>query len=454
MFGIGLWYVDDLMVQLPVIDSQSEVPVYRQLHIGLRDAILAGVLRDGERLPATREMAQQMGLNRATVSAAYALLEEEGLISGQVGRGSFVQYRGGETREISFATSRPAEELFPLEEIRTVTAEVMRKSAGVVLQLGSPFGYEPLRQYLMEEAMAEGVFDPEEDDLVVTSGCQQALDLIRKAVLEPGEAAVVEEPVYPGVRNAFAERLKLSGPGVKIVTPSFRNPTGYTMTMAEREELARGSERLLVEIDIYSRLRYEGEALPTVRSLGCGRRCLLLRSFSKIAFPGLRVGWVIGPKAVVGKIATAKQWTDLHSDQLSQAILVEFARGGGLERHLARVLAAGRERLRATVETLEAVLPAGSRFTRPEGGMNLWVTLPEGCDAGAVLEKAKRVGVSYLPGRYFGVERGFGESLRLSFAGLSPGRIAEGLRRLEPLFQEEARVAARMKEPAPEMAMV
>ncbi len=444
-----------MLSQFPKIDDQSELPVYRQLYIGLRDGILAGVLRDGERLPPTREMAQHMGLNRATVSAAYALLEQEGLISGQVGRGSFVQYQGGPpTKEISFATSRPAEELFPLEEIRTLTTEVMRHSAAAVLQLGSPFGYEPLRQYLMEQAAAEGVFDPEEDDLLITSGCQQALDLIRKALMEPGETAVVEEPVYPGLKNAFEGRLSLSGTSIKFVTPSFRNPTGYTMTLAERYQLAQGQERLLVEIDIYSRLRYTGDPLPAVRALGCRHRCLLLRSFSKIAFPGLRVGWLIGPRPLVAKLAAAKQWTDLHSDQLSQAILLEFARTGGLDRHLARVLAAGRERLRSIVETLEAVLPPGSRFTRPEGGMNLWVTLPEGCDAAALLEKARRAGVTFLPGRYFGLESGFTESLRLSFAGLSPGRITEGLRRLEPLFSEEARIAARMKEPAPEMAMV
>ena len=450
------------MIQLPQINGQSEVPLYRQLYEGLKASILAGALKDGERLPPTREVALQLSMNRATVSAAYALLEEDGLISGQVGRGSFVQNKPpAESREISFSTSRPAEDLFPLEEMREVTAEVMRRSAAQVLQLGSPLGYGPLRAFLMEEAIGEGVFDPEEDDLLITSGCQQALDLIHKALISPGGMVLAEEPVYPGLRNAFGRTLTVdqgqSAIEAHIVTPSFHNPTGYTMNLAERREIAeatRTGRRLLVEVDIYARLRYEGEALPTIRSLGAGSQALLLRSFSKIAFPGLRVGWVIGSKALIQKLATAKQWTDLHSDQLSQAILLEFARSGKLEAHLGRVLDAGRKRLSTTLETLQEILPQGSRYTRPQGGMNLWVTLPRGCDSSAVLEKARRQGVTYLPGRYFSVSAPMNESFRLSFAGLSPARIVDGLRRLGPLFEEEAKIASHYQDPMPEMAMV
>ncbi len=444
------------MIQLPQIDVQSDQPVYRQLYAGLKSSILAGQLGDGDRLPPTRDLAIQLGLNRATVSAAYALLEEDGLMSGQVGRGSFVQNKANPDAEISFATSRPSGELFPLDEFRDTAQEVLARHALQILQLGSPFGYGPLRSYLIEEAIAEGNFDPEQDDLLITSGCQQALDLIQKALIPRGSLVLAEEPVYPGLKNAFPGALTVdagaAGIEAMLVTPSFQNPTGYTMNLAERESLVSG-RKLLIEVDIYSRLRYFGSALPTVRSLGV-RNSLLLRSFSKIAFPGLRVGWVIGNKAMVQRLATAKQWTDLHSDQLSQAIMLEFARTGRLERHLAKVLEAGRLRLTATLDSLAKVLPVGSSYTRPEGGMNLWVTLPRGCDSAVVLEKARREGVNYLPGRYFSLSAPFHESFRLSFAGLSPSSIAEGLRRLAPLFEEEALIASRYHDPVPALAMV
>lgn len=447
------------MLRLPPIDAHSGQPIYRQLYEALKHSIMTGALRPGDRLAPTRELAQEMGLNRATVSAAYELLEADGLISGQVGRGSFVQ-----SREISFATSRPAEDLFPLEDFRAATEEVIRSKASQILQLGSPKGYGPLRDYLVEEAMEEGAFDPAVDDLLVTSGCQQALDLIQRTLINPGSLVLVEEPVYPGLRNAFQGRLtanpNASAIQAQVLTPNFSNPLGRTMNLEERKALLREaerSERMLIEVDVYSQMRYKGKALPNLRQLGAARQTLLLRSYSKIAFPGLRVGWVIGPREWIQRLGQTKQWTDLHSDQLSQAIMLEFARSGRLKSHLERVLAAGRAALAATISGLEEALPPGSSFTRPEGGMNLWVSLPAGCQAEAVLEEARREGVSFLPGKHFSLTQPYRENLRLSFAGLSPARIEEGLRRLKPLFAAEAQRAqsvADNREPLPAMAMV
>ncbi len=444
------------MLRIPPIDGASATPIYRQLYEGLKHSIMTGALRPGDRLAATRELAAELGLNRATVSAAYELLEADGLISGQVGRGSFVQ-----SREISFATSRPSEDLFPLEDFRATAEEVIRSKASQILQLGSPMGYGPLRDFLVEEAIEENTFDPASDDLLITSGCQQALDLIQRTLLAPGMQVWVEEPVYPGLRNAFAGRLTPDATAsARLLTPTFANPTGRTMTLEERKAAVKDAERedrLLIEVDVYSRLRHSGKSLPALRSLGAKRRTLLLRSFSKVAFPGLRVGWVIGPREWILRLGQTKQWTDLHSDQLSQAIMLEFARSGRLETHLERVLAAGREALAITLKGLEDALPKGSRYTKPEGGMNLWVTLPEACDAEAVLERARRAGVSYLPGRHFSLRAPYRENFRLCFAGLSPSRIEEGLRRLKPLFAEEALRASQSDnqlDPLPEMAMV
>jgi 2-aminoadipate transaminase len=178
---------------------------------------------------------------------------------------------------------------------------------------------------------------------------------------------------------------------------------------------------------------------------------VLLRSFSKISFPGLRVGWALGPKPLIDRLRQAKEASDLHTDQLSQAVLLEFAESGRLRAHLERVLQAGAERLRATLDACREFLPAGTRWTRPEGGMNVWVRLPEPLDAGELLPRARKEGVAYLPGRLFAVSRREPGTLRLSFAGLPPERIRAGLEILGRVFTAEIEAASKNLGPAQAM---
>jgi 2-aminoadipate transaminase len=168
-------------------------------------------------------------------------------------------------------------------------------------------------------------------------------------------------------------------------------------------EAARAAGVPVVENDPYGELRYEGQPLAALKQLDANGGTVLLRSFSKASFPGLRVGWVVGPKPLLDRLRHAKEAADLHSDQLSQAVLLEFAESGRLEAHRKRLLEAGGERLRVTLEACREFLPAGTRWTRPEGGMNLWVSLPEPLDAGELLPRAQKLGVAYLPARYFAV---------------------------------------------------
>ena len=177
----------------------------------------------------------------------------------------------------------------------------------------------------------------------------------------------------------------------------------------------------------------------------------MLRSFSKVSFPGLRVGWAVGPKPLIDRMRQAKETTDLHTDQLAQAVLLEFAQSGRLAAHRQRVLEAGAERLRATLDGCREFLPAGTRWNKPEGGMNLWVRLPEPLDASQLLPRAEREGVAYLPGRYFAVSRQEPGALRLSFAGLPPEQIRKGLAILGRVVAAEFDSASRRFEPAPAM---
>jgi 2-aminoadipate transaminase len=485
------------------LDSNAESPLYKQLFEQIAQQIRSGQLAQGERIPATRELAGLLGLNRTTVSAAYEMLEAEGLISGHVGRGSFVT--GGPTPRasagvdwtalldrgdsppparassapdgISFAFSRPSRDLFPLDEFRASCSAVLaRHDLADILQLGSPAGYEPLRRYLLDDARRTNAAAPG-DDILITNGVQQALDLIGRVLLRPGDTVAVEDPIYPGLRNLLAgtgaqlcgipsaaagmdpvqlERaIEREHPRMIVVTSNFQNPTGVTVPLAARRALLDAARRAaipLIENDAYSDLRYTGEPLPALKQLdegGCG--VVLLRSFSKVSFPGLRVGWAVGPRPLIDRLRAAKEAADLHSDQLSQAVLLEFAESGRLEAHRMRVLRAGAERLAATLEACREHLPPGSRWTQPEGGMNLWVRLPEPLDAADLLPRAQREGIIYLPGRYFAVSRMDPGALRLSFAGLTPDQIREGLAILGRVAKTELEAAVRNFEPSPAM---
>jgi DNA-binding transcriptional MocR family regulator len=284
----------------------------------------------------------------------------------------------------------------------------------------------------------------------------------------------VEDPVYPGVKNLFlCAAAQLAGvslgpngidledlerildrehPKLLVVTPNFQNPTGATMPLQSRKDLlrmVRAAGVVLVENDTYGNLRYEGDSIQAIKSEGT----ILLRSYSKIAFPGLRVGWAIGPQAVIARMTEAKQLSDLHSDQLSQAVLLRFAESGRLEQHRRNILKAGAEKLKVVLAACERYLPAGSTFTRPQGGMNLWVRLPEPLDSGELLMRAQRENVNYLPGRYFTVSSPDPGGLRLSFAGLTPEKIQAGVSILGAIFSAELErtQSARSLEPAQAM---
>jgi 2-aminoadipate transaminase len=495
------------MDALPQLDHGSEVPLYRQLYEQFAERIRSGELGIGERLPATRELAGSLGLNRTTVSAAYEMLEAEGMIAGRVGKGSFVTAAVGlagrgpappwgallERSEaapasslgretISFATSWPSRELFPLDEFRASCGAVMaRADLADILQLGSPAGYEPLRRYLLAEAHRRGEAGAA-DDLLITNGCQQGLDLVGRVLLRPGDAVAVEDPVYPGLKSLLTGMgarlaavpvgadgmeiprlvrvLERERPKLIVVTPDFQNPTGATLPLAARRgllEAARAAGVPVVENDPYGELRYEGQPLEALKQLDEHGGTVLLRSFSKASFPGLRVGWVVGPKPLLDRLRHAKEAADLHSDQLSQAVLLEFAESGRLEAHRKRLLEAGGKRLRVTLEACREFLPPGTRWTRPEGGMNLWVSLPEPLDAGELLPRAQKLGVAYLPARYFAVSRQEPGGLRLSFAGLAPQQIRAGLEIIGKLAAAELASASLSVEPAggePATAMV
>jgi len=492
------------------LQPQSHVPLYVQLRDQLRALVHAGDLRPGDRIPASRELATLLGIHRTTVANAYAELESEGLIQGHVGRGTFIKGNGNGLKlsppppaipngaerirwELLFADERgeeilsrltasapedalsfvmacPAEEYFPVDELQMCVNAALRREAKEVLSLGPSDGYPPLKEALLELLRGEGIAAKDEN-LLITDGCQQALDLISKAFVRPGDSVILENPAYPGAVAIFnGARARCLGVPVRtqaepdkalgldlealeatlaanrikliVLTPDFQNPTGTSLPLASRRkvlELAARYQVPVVEDHIYARLHAREERIPSLKQLDRSNLVIHIDSFAKVAFPGLRVGWIVAPPAAIERLRQVKQTTDLHTDQLAQATLAEFLRRGLFTKHLAKMRKVYASRLHALDEALRRHMPEGTRWTRPEGGMCLWLELPPGFDASELLIHAKERGVIFAPGRYFYVQGPLPNTLRLGFANLDEKQIARGTATLAELLRIEMR---------------
>jgi 2-aminoadipate transaminase len=491
------------------LQPESHVPLYIQLRDQIRALVHSGDLRPGERIPASRELATQLGVHRTTVANAYAELESEGLISGHVGRGTFIRgenvvkkisplphptsvdgclrweslfadERGEEflnrltqtaSRDaISFVLARPAEQFFPIEELRKCSNAVWRREASEILQMGPSDGYPPLKQALVALLRSEG-YEAGDENLLITDGGQQALDLVCKAFLRPGDTVLLENPMYPGALAVFtAARARILGVPVRteygpsatpgadvsaieavlmqnrvkmmVLTPDFHNPTGTTLPVAERRRLLEIAARFqvpIVEDHIYARLRSRGERVPSLKQLDRSNLVVQIDSFSKIAFPGMRVGWFVAPSNVIERLRLVKQATDLHTGHLGQAILAEYVRRGHLGRHLERTRKAYSARQVAIEQALTHHMPPGTKWTRPEGGMCIWLELPPGFDSNDLLIHTRERGVVFAPGRYFYFQNPQMNTLRLGFSGVSEREIARGIAILADVLRGEMR---------------
>src|SRR5215472_2319011 len=352
---------------------------------------------------------------------------------------------------ISFAGGLPAPELFPAAGLRAAFDAVFREDAGGALQYGPTPGHRPLRELVAERLGRRGIACGAED-VVITTGSQQALDLLGRVLAGPGMGVLVESPSYVGALQAFSARevsfiacpgdehgpcadLLPDRPDVALLytVPTFQNPSGGTMPVDRRRELLARTRDLglpVVEDDPYSELRYDGEPVPALRALPGGEDVVHLGTFSKVLSPGLRLGWVVGPRPVIERLVLAKQGADLHTDSLAQHAVVRFCQVNDLDAHVRMLRAAYRERRDAMLAALAELLPAGTTWTRPEGGMFIWVTLPDGLEAVPLLAEAVRRRVAFVPGAAFHTDGGGARSLRLNFTNSPPDRIREGVLRL------------------------
>lgn len=368
---------------------------------------------------------------------------------------------------ISFAGGIPDPALFPREAIAEAHARILGdpKRGALALQYSASEGYGPLREWIAGHMASLGVACAA-DHILITSGAQQALDFIGKLFVSPGDAVLVARPTYLGALQAlsayepvFADlprrgdnRAAAAGGGRRAlgyVMPDFQNPTGATMSLAERQELLDAAGDLpLVEDAAYVALRYEGEALPSLLALEAARtggvdagRVLYCGTFSKTVAPGLRLGWLVAPLPVVRRLVLVKQASDLHSPSLAQMVMHEVVQQV-LPQALMPLCDTYRARRDAMLAALAREMPASVHWTAPKGGMFLWLTLPASIDAASVLARAiSEARVAFVPGRAFHADGSGGNTLRLNFTLADAARIAEGIARLGALLHRTPGIA-------------
>lgn len=361
---------------------------------------------------------------------------------------------------ISFAGGLPSPKLFPVQEIADASKKVLAEDGENVLQYSTTEGYLPLREYISGRYLKRKGLEISPDEILITHGSQQGLDLIGKVFINKGDRVAVERPGYLGTLQAFAAyepifkpvpllddgididlfKKAVSEDGVKLfhAVVNFQNPSGITYSKEKRIALAdicRDSNMILVEDDPYGELRFIGEDLPSMGSY-LENNLVHLGSISKIIAPGLRLGWICAKKDVMEKIVVAKQGCDLHSSYFSQRILYQYLIDNDIDKHILEIRKLYKSQRDLMISMIENFFPEEIKFTRPDGGMFLWVTLPEKLSALNLFELAKKENVAFVPGKAFYVDGGGNNTLRLNFSNSDEEKIEEGIKRLAKVIKK------------------
>lgn len=476
------------------LDRRSSVPLQRQLYEEIRTAILAGRVAPGARLPATRVLAADAGVSRNTVSGAFDQLLAEGYLESRTGSGTYVapalpedllrvtraapapapsaphlpakpSARGRELISISgslarvsdspraFRTGLPAFDQFPRELWARMATRLLRHAPTVLLTYGDPAGYWPLREAIAEYLRAARGVRCATEQVIVTAGSQQALDLAARVLLDAGDTAWVEDPGYPGARGALraagvrcipvpvdAEGLSVDqgearAPQARLacVTPSHQYPLGVTMPLSRRMQLlawARRQRAWIVEDDYDSEFRYAGRPLPSLQGLDPSDRVIYTGTFSKVLFPSLRLGYLVAPEPLTGAFLAARALADRQPPGLEQALVAEFLMKGHFARHLRRMRALYAERQAALVAEARRELGGLLEMAPSEAGMNLAGWLPDSVSDAEAAGRAAAGGIVARPVSDFAQRVKLRPGLLLGYAALNPRQIREGVRKL------------------------
>ena len=360
---------------------------------------------------------------------------------------------------ISFAGGLPNPKFFPVQEIKKATAKVLEASGQEILQYSTTEGYLPLRKYISQRYQQQGI-EVTAEEVLITNGSQQGLDLIARTFLNEGDKVIIEKPGYLGAIQAFSiyqpqfYPIELQEDGIDISSlkkviakndikmfygvPNFQNPSGITYSKDKRKKIAeilKGNNVIFVEDDPYGDLRFSGNHLPSMKKY-LDQNLALLGSFSKIVAPGFRLGWVCLPKDKLDKVLVAKQAADLHSNYFTQRVLYQYLLDNDLDQHLEGIKTAYKEQKNTMVAMIKKYFPDGIGFTNPTGGMFLWVTLPQEISSLELFELAIKEKVAFVPGDPFYIDEKGKNTFRLNYSNVDQANIKKGIKRLAGVLKK------------------
>lgn len=363
---------------------------------------------------------------------------------------------------ISFAGGLPAPELFPIEEINEVNRIVLKEAGTKALQYTTTEGYAPLREWVANRMNNHLGTSFDKDNILITHGSQQGLDLSGKVFLDEGDIVLCESPTYLAAISAFRaygckfieiptdeygmdmtvlENVLKITIGVKLiyVIPTFQNPTGKTWNIERREKLAELSAKYnvaVIEDNPYGELRFEGEHLPSVKSFDTRGNVLCTGSFSKIFCPGFRIGWIAGDKDIIRKYVLVKQGTDLQCNTIAQMVISEYLKRYDIDEHIGKIVEVYKKRRDVAVKCIERYFPQNIKFTRPEGGLFTWIELPEDISARDILERCLEKKVAFVPGGSFFPNENRENTFRINYSNMPEDKIEKGLKIIAEVVKE------------------
>jgi 2-aminoadipate transaminase len=471
------------------IDKTSPTPLYLQLYGRLKNMLETGVMPADTRLPSVRSLSEKLGVNQVTVVSAYRRLENEGFTYSRPGSGTYAAdllnsivsraerlpptlqdelYQQDDLAFISdgqvsiseatvnFASATPASELFPVDDFKIALDEALDRDKGKAFSYQEGQGYPPLRESISGILKSPGLACVPED-IHVISGAQQGIDIISKALLRPGDRIITESPTYTGAVAVFKSRdaqivdipMETGGPDMNLLEynirkhkpvffytiPSFQNPTGCSYTNEKRLELLGLAEKYgfhIIEDDYVSDLDFEGRSYMPLKALDRHDRVILVKSFSKMFMPGLRLGFMMAPSGVSAKLLAAKHTTDISTSGLIQRAFDLYIRKGFWDRHFNFMFRTYCGRYQKITSALDRCSPDGCTYVKPGGGLNLWYALPYGFPINSLLARAAANDIAFAPGSIFysGNSAQAVNNIRLSFAAVEGEKIEAGVEKL------------------------